>query len=210
MKPQNSQPKNDRFEDYIPVAERVEKFYERFPDGRIVTQIIEHDRESGFVMVRAEIYRSPDDASPAATGHAYEYKDAGYVQRTSYIEVAETSAVGRSLAFLNFETKRGIASREEVQAATRAQAGREARTGPPPLSAEAPESGARPSNLDAEILQTAEALGYDAIKVRKWINQKYEVTGGLANLTDQDKYEVLKIFREKAPAAATRARSTAR
>lgn len=26
---------NDRFEDYVPVAERLEKFYERFPDGRV-------------------------------------------------------------------------------------------------------------------------------------------------------------------------------
>ncbi len=116
---QNTQSKSDRFDGYIPVAERVEKFYDRFPEGRIITQIIEHDRESGFVLVRAEVYRSPDDASPSATGHAYEYKDAGYVQRTSYIEVAETSAVGRGLAFLNFETKRGIASREEIEKANR-------------------------------------------------------------------------------------------
>jgi hypothetical protein len=109
----------DRFEDYVPVAERIVKFYERFPGGRIVTQIIEHDRDSGFVLIRAEVYRNADDASPAATGHAYEFKDAGYVQRTSYIEVAETSAVGRGLAFLNFETKRGIASREEMEKASR-------------------------------------------------------------------------------------------
>jgi len=107
--------RNDRFEDYVPVAERIEKFYERYPEGRIMTQIIEHDRESGFVLIRAEVYRAAEDTIPAATGHAYEYKDAGYVQRNSYIEVAETSAVGRSLAFLNFETKRGIASREEMQ-----------------------------------------------------------------------------------------------
>ncbi|MGI9107815.1 MAG: hypothetical protein ACR2G4_16390 [Pyrinomonadaceae bacterium] len=113
-------PRNDKFEDYIPVAERIEKFYERFPAGRIMTQIVEHDRESGFVLIRAEVYRTSEDAIPAATGHAYEYKDAGYVQRNSYIEVAETSAVGRSLAFLNFETKRGIASREEIQKFTNA------------------------------------------------------------------------------------------
>ena len=114
MKPQPA-PKNDRFDNYVPVAERIEKFYERFPEGKILTQIVEHDRESGFVLIRAEIYRNPDDISPAATGHAYEYKDSGYVQKTSYIEVAETSAVGRGLAFLNFETKRGIASREEIE-----------------------------------------------------------------------------------------------
>ncbi len=104
----------------MPVAERIERFYERFPEGKILTQIVEHDRESGFVLIRAEIYRRPDDDGPAATGHAYEYKDSGYVQKTSYIEVAETSAVGRGLAFLNFETKRGIASREEMEKFTQA------------------------------------------------------------------------------------------
>ncbi len=111
--------RSDRLDNYVPVAERIEQFYNRFPEGRILTTIIEHDRESGFVLVRAEVYRNPDDAQPAATGHAYEYKDVGYVQKTSYIEVAETSAVGRSLAFLNFETKRGIASREEMEKAAR-------------------------------------------------------------------------------------------
>jgi hypothetical protein len=116
----------DRFEDYVPVAERIVKFFERFPEGRVITQIIDHDRESGFVLMRAEIYRNPDDALPAATGHAYEFKDAGYVQKTSYIEVAETSAVGRGLAFLNFETKRGIASREEMEKASRMAEGRHA------------------------------------------------------------------------------------
>jgi hypothetical protein len=110
---------NDKLDGYVPVAERIEKFYGRFPEGRILTSITDHDRVDGFVLVRAEVYRNPDDATPAATGHAYEYKDAGYVQKSSYIEVAETSAVGRALAFLNFETKRGIASREEMEKATR-------------------------------------------------------------------------------------------
>src|SRR5947209_13184087 len=104
----------DRFEDYVPVAERLEKFYERFPDGRITTQIIEHNLESGFVLMRAEVYRSPDDASAAATGHAFEVRGESYVNKTSYVENAETSAVGRALAMLGFEVKRGIASREEL------------------------------------------------------------------------------------------------
>lgn len=53
---------NDRFEDYVSVAERLERFYERFPDGRIITHILEHDREAGFILIRAEVYRNPDDA----------------------------------------------------------------------------------------------------------------------------------------------------
>ncbi|HEX8635589.1 MAG TPA: hypothetical protein VF703_15690 [Pyrinomonadaceae bacterium] len=84
-----SPPRNDRFEDYVPVAERLERFYERFPDGRVITHIIEHNSESGFVLMRAEVYRSPDDAQPAATGHAFEVRGESYVNKTSYIENCE-------------------------------------------------------------------------------------------------------------------------
>jgi hypothetical protein len=151
--------RNDRFEDYVPVAERIEKFYERYPEGRIMTQIIEHDRESGFVLIRAEVYRTSEDTIPAATGHAYEYKDAGYVQRNSYIEVAETSAVGRSLAFLNFETKRGIASREEMQklANPRADAAPLAPATPPPVPNDADDPAATDAQKD-EMLALLEGL----------------------------------------------------
>lgn len=111
----------DKLDGYVPVSERVDKFYQKHPEGRILTTVVEHDREAGFIMFRAEVYRNPEDTMPAATGHAYEYKDAGYVQKSSYIETGETSAIGRALAFLNFETKRGIASREEIEKAVRAR-----------------------------------------------------------------------------------------
>jgi hypothetical protein len=35
---------DDRFKDYVPVNERIEKFYAAYPQGRILTAIIEHDR----------------------------------------------------------------------------------------------------------------------------------------------------------------------
>src|SRR5919204_3584273 len=108
-------------EEYITVHERIEKFYAKFPQGRVITTILEHDRESGFVLVRAEVFREPDDALPAATGHAYELRSAGHVQQGSYVEVGETSAVGRALALLGFEVRRGIASREEVERGARKQ-----------------------------------------------------------------------------------------
>jgi hypothetical protein len=192
-------------DEYITVSERIEKFYAKFPQGRIITTIIEHSAETGFILIRAEVYREPDDALPAATGHAYELRSAGHVQAGSYVEVCETSSVGRALALLGFEVRRGVASREEVvrgakkqQAAAAAAA--PARPAPEPEKAPAPatppaDAGA---DLDSLILQAAEELGYDAAKVRKWVNQKYEVTGGLGSLTPHDKREVLKIFTEQA------------
>jgi pyruvate/2-oxoglutarate dehydrogenase complex dihydrolipoamide acyltransferase (E2) component len=213
-------------DEYITVSERIEKFYAKFPQGRILTNIIEHNAETGFILIRAEVYREPEDQLPAATGHAYELRSAGHVQAGSYVEVCETSSVGRALALLGFEVRRGVASREEVirgakkqQAAAsaaatpaetpaatperpapptaRAPAPAETAAIPAETRAAAPAAGA-PADLDGQILQAAEELGYDAAKVRKWINQKFEVTGGLASLTPHDKREVLKIFTEQA------------
>src|SRR5215208_976293 len=201
-------------DEYITVSERIEKFYAKFPQGRIITTIIEHSAETGFILIRAEVYREPDDALPAATGHAYELRSAGHVQAGSYVEVCETSSVGRALALLGFEVRRGVASREEVirgakkqQAAAAAAPARPERpTQAAEKPAEAPERAPAPpaapadagADLDSLILQAAEELGYDAAKVRKWVNQKYEVTGGLGSLTPHDKREVLKIFTEQA------------
>jgi hypothetical protein len=106
--------RSEALKDYITVAERVDQFYERFPDGRILTQIIEHDQQAGFILMRAEVYRTPDEAVPAATGHAFEVRSEGHVQRTSYVEVCETSCVGRAIALCGFNVKRGP-SRTEME-----------------------------------------------------------------------------------------------
>jgi hypothetical protein len=181
--------------------------------------------------MRAEVYRESDDALAAATGHAYELRSAGHVQAGSYVEVCETSSVGRALALLGFEVRRGVASREEVirgarkqqaAAAAPAQAQRPAerpapeRTPAPDTTPAATTSQAAPTapaapaavdapGLDEQILQAAGELGYDAAKVRKWVNQKYEVTGGLDSLTPHDKREVLKIFQEQSGRAQQKA-----
>src|SRR4051794_6735294 len=187
-------------DEYITVHERIEKFYAKFPQGRILTSIVEHNEETGFILMRAEVYREPDDALAAATGHAYELRSAGHVQAGSYVEVCETSSVGRALALLGFEVRRGVASREEVirgarkqqVAAAPAQAQRPAerpaqeRTPAPDATPGAPTTTAALTThatpaavdapgLDEQILQAAGELGYDAAKVRKWVNQKYEV-----------------------------------
>jgi hypothetical protein len=199
---------------YVTVAERIAAFYQSYPTGRICTRILEHNEESGFILMRAEVFRSTDDAQPSATGHAFEVRGDGYVNRTSYIENAETSAVGRALALLGFEVRRGIASREEMEKAARMPAERPAQApeskppegkpaakpAPQPAAAESPATEESP-NLDDDIIRNAQQLGYDAAKVRRWVNQKFGVTGGLESLTEHDKREVLKLFREQAQTA---------
>jgi pyruvate/2-oxoglutarate dehydrogenase complex dihydrolipoamide acyltransferase (E2) component len=121
--------------------------------------------------------------------------------------------VGRALALLGFEVRRGVASREEVERGARkasaaAPARPAAKSAAPPdrPATEPPAPAAEQSpDLDARILRAAEELGYDAAKVRKWVNQKYEVTGGLDSLTPHDKREVLKIFEQQSGRTQTKA-----
>lgn len=98
--------------DYVQVNERIEKFYERYPEGSIQTEMILN--ENGMVIFKAYAYRNNEDTRPA-TGHAMEKEGSSYINKTSHIENCETSAVGRALAMLGFEIKKSVASREEVE-----------------------------------------------------------------------------------------------
>ena len=117
-------------DEYITVHERIEKFYAKWPNGRILTSLVEHSAETGFILMRAEVYREPDDALPAATGHAYELRSAGHVQQGSYVEVCETSAVGRALALLGFETRRNGAGEAQARPASKSPLARDDATPP--------------------------------------------------------------------------------
>jgi hypothetical protein len=99
-------------DDYVQVNERIEKFYEKYPNGSIQTEIA--SLENGVVIFKAYAYRDEADVRPA-TGHAYEKEGSSFINETSYIENCETSAVGRALAMLGFEIKKSIASKEEVE-----------------------------------------------------------------------------------------------
>lgn len=121
----SAQPKGRNLDDYVSVAERIERFYEKHPTGRIIPEIISHNYELGIVVMKASVYRNLDDAEPSAVGHAIETSTSGYVNKQGFhLENCETSAVGRALAMLGLEVKRGIASREEMRRSERAERNR--------------------------------------------------------------------------------------
>jgi hypothetical protein len=181
----------DRYEDYVTVAERIEQFHAAYQEGKILTTIVEHDREAGFILMRAEVYRKADDAQPAATGHAYEYKTDGPAQRSSYIEVCETSSVGRALAMLGFEVKRGIASREEMEKSSRAASAKQK-----PAAAPAPDP--RHAALDTQIKQAWKDAGYEPEKLTQTLNKRFKVEDGLSGLSIEMKEQVLSGLRKGA------------
>ena len=105
-------------ERYAPVARRITLFYERYPAGRIITTLVERDARA--VIFRARIYRTAEEASPAATGWALEREGDGDVNAVACLENTETSAIGRALANLGFTASAARPSREEMVRVARA------------------------------------------------------------------------------------------
>lgn len=107
----------DDLSDYALVADRITLFYERYPDGRIVTEL--HSRVDREITFRALVYRSAAEVLPAATGWASEREGDGEINRVACLENTETSAVGRALANLGFTASSRRPSREEMEKARR-------------------------------------------------------------------------------------------
>ena len=102
-------------EDYEPVASRLARFWEKHPEGRVITKLLTF--EGDRVIVQADIYVDREDDRPVATDFAEEIRGSNNVNKTSHIENAATSAIGRALADCDFAsstdwTKRP--SREEM------------------------------------------------------------------------------------------------
>lgn len=96
--------------DYAEVNQRIKAFRMLYPSGTIETELVQN--ENGVCIFRANIY---DDDKLLATGTAYEKENSSFINKTSYIENCETSAVGRALGMAGFGIDTSVASAEEVQ-----------------------------------------------------------------------------------------------
>lgn len=102
---------------YSMVAGRVQAFRQLIPDGSITTDIISID--ANMVVMKATI--ADGTGRVLATGTAFEERKTSYINKTSYIENCETSAVGRALGLLGIGTESSVASAEEMSNAIAAQ-----------------------------------------------------------------------------------------
>lgn len=102
---------------YTPVNERIKAFRFIYPKGSIQTEII--GLENGICTIKAYIY--DEDLFLLATGTAQEKETSSFINKTSYIENCETSAVGRALGNAGFGLDNGFASYEEVANAKKQQ-----------------------------------------------------------------------------------------
>lgn len=116
MKQSEMKTTNIKGKEYVEVNQRIKFFRENYDNGKILTDII--SIENGVCIMKATIFINDDIV---ATGHAYEKEGSTFINKTSYIENCETSAVGRALGIFGIGVDTSVASSEEVQNAIKQQ-----------------------------------------------------------------------------------------
>jgi preprotein translocase subunit SecF len=109
-------------EDYETVEERLKRAHAMYEDLRVATSLVNVDdcvveNKPNMWVVKAFIYLTAGDQAnnlPKATGYAFEIDGTSGANKTSALENAETSAIGRALANMNLSGNKR-ASREEMQ-----------------------------------------------------------------------------------------------
>lgn len=118
---------------YSTVAERLAKFHQDYPDGRITTSwessytVTGESGQRNIWVIKAYLYLTAGDQAnnlPKATGHAFEIDGTGGANQTSALENAESSAIGRALMIAGYSMNKepnALASREEMEKVQRGQ-----------------------------------------------------------------------------------------
>lgn len=81
-----------------------------YPEGSIITDLVQ--LENGICTIKAVI---KNGELVLGTGIAQEKESSSYINKTSYIENCETSAVGRALGMCGFGIDVSVCSAEELQ-----------------------------------------------------------------------------------------------
>ena len=104
---------NIRGKQYVEVNERIKFFRqeEQYKNWGILTEFPVLDSEQCLCLCTI----TTPEGQIVAQGHAHEEKGSSNINKTSYVENCETSAVGRALAILGIGIDTSIASANEVQ-----------------------------------------------------------------------------------------------
>lgn len=103
--------------DYAEVNQRIKAFRMVYPNGSIENEIV--SLSDGVVIIKSVIKN--EDGVVIGVGHAYEKENSSFINKTSYIENCETSAVGRALGMCGFGIDTSVCSYEEVANAIKNQ-----------------------------------------------------------------------------------------
>lgn len=103
--------------DYAEVNQRIKAFRSICPDGCIETVML--SCSDGVCVIQAIV--KDENGKVLGTGHAYEKEGSTFINKTSYIENCETSAVGRALGMCGIGIDTAVSSYEEVANAIKQQ-----------------------------------------------------------------------------------------
>ena len=195
--------------DYVDVAQRVKAFRRLYPQGFIKTDFVR--LEGGFCVMRATagFYNDEGTAVVIATGTAQESQDANMINKTSYIENCETSAIGRALGMAGIGIDGGIASADEMQNALKQQEqlenAKETKSKKPSKQAEepdlnstiedAPKAVSKVKGMIATLNEMGATAFMDELKQMYGIERVEDIKKGDYNTImqlGQSKYEMLK------------------
>ena len=92
--------------EYLEVKWRLVWFRREHPNGRILTEVLEHDREDRYARVKARVeYDWVDCNGVSQLGVAESSGTETAKDFADYLEKAETKSIGRALAALGFGTQ---------------------------------------------------------------------------------------------------------
>lgn len=103
--------------EYAEVNQRIKAFRMVYPTGFIIPTMISNDDGVCIFYATVGYWKIIDDTLAQVIlgqGTAYEKENSSFINKTSYIENAETSAVGRALGMAGFGIDTSVASYEEV------------------------------------------------------------------------------------------------
>ena len=103
---------NIRGKQYVEVNERIKFFRQEdeYKNWTISTEFTALDSE----MCVCKCVIADPNQRVIATGHAHEERSSSHINKTSYVENCETSAIGRALAMMGIGIDTSIASANEV------------------------------------------------------------------------------------------------
>jgi hypothetical protein len=108
----------DNYED---VNARIKRFRSEFPTGRLIASIEDMDLQAGWILIRAEAYKSYEDHLPSAVDYAYgNVTSLTQNMKKWLVEDTTTSAYGRCIGLLTpsleFNSRPTIQDMEKVEA----------------------------------------------------------------------------------------------
>jgi len=101
---------NIKGKEYVEVHERLRHFRIHYADHSLTSEVIEKTEDS--ILIQATIKDSTGRA--LASGLAEEIKGSSFINKTSYVENAETSAWGRCLGNFGIGIDTAVSSYDEV------------------------------------------------------------------------------------------------